>query len=1636
MSKVFAHIVPGTDLGSNINLKYPVGLDILKTTNSKLNSDFVNKKDLIGEFNKPGSTETMKQAFRAFSKKNPKSDIKPGFENIIRDSAVRGLSDAPKMINDPILYSESLKEESIKKAFNTFKRHKYLAGYRANVSPTTLREAGFIEGPGSIFTSPDGQLKVKAIKVGKRTKLVDPTTGENILGPTSQSSDTRSFPSGKPLLNYLANSKQMGGRIKGYASETASWAKKAAAPKAYAGVLQGIPNWATKPNEYQAIVEALRAAGIPESDRLASYYIQDVLAHINPSTTNANGIYEKVWAAANLMKDSQVYNVFLETLNSRKDIGGLLNPSTVSRVAAASGLPTSVVQAELTKLADGVHPKTATGAKVMMTLARMFPSKTSPGMPIAVAAGMSARLQGNFYDTLAQRALPSNLPNITVRSYDPKGAGAPTSSTQGSRVGSTGLIMPSGAIRPSMVMPNIQSIPSAAGGTGTSATVKVDGMGNVLSNGIDDMVANTVTGQPIAVSSKELLAIGPNGGIAGVTSPGDEARGKIVHPMGTALMRGKNFQQKRIKGFDQTTQQFGVPGGLIGPATREQAAQNTEPVYEGQINPGRMDKFAASIGFLTSGMYTLNTAFQQFTSSTAEGADKFTKLAAATTLAITGIQGVSQMLVDNGKIQAMQNKAQMMQGPGSSKMSSGMGKMLGVGSKALGMLGGPMGMIATSVAISAVNKGIAMYQAAVQKAKAAGAGMFKDPIEGAKLLGITLKDTSAIAQTYSKIAEGLGMKGTGKGAYDKTYADVVKKDYGDLIDSLKIVLNQEEKRNKLLLTYINLTQKGFNAADAKEYVKEIARQSGSMSAFNSINLDNLKTSTEVANQVVASTKALMSSIGKVDSNLIGKYINKKTGAIYNTFEEAEAARKQDASFVQRNFATANDTFGPSNYAKIDANTGKTLSAGILGSMNSLGLDEKQMGEAIAGALKTAYSIAATDPSAANQAGAMILEHLASGTAEQQEAANASILAMMTEAGASNADLGYNFVLGGGLTEMANDVEEKFGGMGPKFSNAILSAIQSGNIDMVNEMLEQSGGDPSPEVMQDFVNKVAKIQALAKIDLEVDIQLEQTKKQLEDIKTELGKTFDALIASKQAEIDLENKRHEQSMKNLDREAQRIALKKEALSKNTEYYLDQLQKEKEAEDYYSNQRKTGLGGLKALSQGDVFGFIGAQMEAATTADQFGRDRSIQNIKDTSDAAQEKLDQELKGIEDRKAAEAARHEAELKNIEAEIEFLNQKRAISVGAAEKAISKIEKVVAMSPTDPGYQAAVQEAMSLATTAGMEASQVLQNVDTSSMTKEELVNFNKVKQDLGLAVSTFTADTETALDVIGKDVEEITQNIADSLGATGDILSGVIETLNQPVDPNSVIAKIEQLAAINVGTAPGGVTGQAGAGNASITPTATGGSTIPGGPPATPKGASAGSWYQDPSTMLWWKYGTNNKWESTTGQKNKPQFVNGYIKEAGSWTPMADGGMLSGPGTGTSDSIPIMASNGEYVLRADVVKRIGKAKLDQINSGNFAYGGMVGSMPSMPSAPGMAAGGFVGSSAPSAPKYNVPTAGVSASPSPIAQMAGGGMVGGSSASHSAPTTNFNFNGAGMDMVMHHVNKQMGGRINSNSRRIG
>lgn len=58
----------------------------------------------------------------------------------------------------------------------------------------------------------------------------------------------------------------------------------------------------------------------------------------------------------------------------------------------------------------------------------------------------------------------------------------------------------------------------------------------------------------------------------------------------------------------------------------------------------------------------------------------------------------------------------------------------------------------------------------------------------------------------------------------------------------------------------------------------------------------------------------------------------------------------------------------------------------------------------------------------------------------------------------------------------------------------------------------------------------------------------------------------------------------------------------------------------------------------------------------------------------------------------------------------------------------------------------------------------------------------------------------------------------------------------------------------------------------------------------------------------------------------------------------ADGGLITGPGTGTSDSIPALLSNGEFVVNAAATAR-NRGALEWLNAKRFATGGLVGNQP-------------------------------------------------------------------------------------------
>ncbi|MEK6386830.1 MAG: phage tail tape measure protein [Paraburkholderia tropica] len=78
-------------------------------------------------------------------------------------------------------------------------------------------------------------------------------------------------------------------------------------------------------------------------------------------------------------------------------------------------------------------------------------------------------------------------------------------------------------------------------------------------------------------------------------------------------------------------------------------------------------------------------------------------------------------------------------------------------------------------------------------------------------------------------------------------------------------------------------------------------------------------------------------------------------------------------------------------------------------------------------------------------------------------------------------------------------------------------------------------------------------------------------------------------------------------------------------------------------------------------------------------------------------------------------------------------------------------------------------------------------------------------------------------------------------------------------------------------------------------------------------------------------------------------FFGGDSSSVSSVVGHATGGLITGAGTGTSDSIPARLSNGEFVMTAETVKRIGASNLYAMNNGasvhgvaRFATGGLVG----------------------------------------------------------------------------------------------
>ena len=272
----------------------------------------------------------------------------------------------------------------------------------------------------------------------------------------------------------------------------------------------------------------------------------------------------------------------------------------------------------------------------------------------------------------------------------------------------------------------------------------------------------------------------------------------------------------------------------------------------------------------------------------------------------------------------------------------------------------------------------------------------------------------------------------------------------------------------------------------------------------------------------------------------------------------------------------------------------------------------------------------------------------------------------------------------------------FGGieneLATRVSAALTSAFETGAI--TDQQLKnyelRIEADPSSisqiEAELDAVTRDRQIKIEATIKLE-----EQLAEQYEKINKEIIIKQNALqsaIEAKNAAIEKEEeafkksqkagqkfiKGKQEEIKVIDEKATKEI---EAIEKQTDTYLKSLTKQDDANKFRAEQRGTMLGGLGALAEGDVFGFLDARQAAEENARQFSASEEIKVIEEKRKAATEAIDLErdarIEAIQAEidKKQEALERQAD--GHEAHMARLQKERDTMATNASKTISEMQ---------------------------------------------------------------------------------------------------------------------------------------------------------------------------------------------------------------------------------------------------------------------------------------------------------------------------------------------------------------------------
>ena len=547
------------------------------------------------------------------------------------------------------------------------------------------------------------------------------------------------------------------------------------------------------------------------------------------------------------------------------------------------------------------------------------------------------------------------------------------------------------------------------------------------------------------------------------------------------------------------------------------------------------------------------------------------------------------------------------------------GSLLMMGGRALSLLGGPVGFAAVA-AITAVTAGIIAYKKAIGEARKAGEAMYASQTAAAEYYGITLKSVNDQMKANAETSKNLGLApSVSAQGVDPALKKAIldQEENKKLVEQLK---SSSDPASLLLGQYGKMLQQGFSPAQAKEVLAVLSQASSQMGALTKLNgtLSGINTTSQAT-----------AAVGQSFAGNLSGIMGSNTKMVPTRFGMQQQA---DPGFSGKDKARLEGAF-----------------SGVISSA----LLSPDLGEGLA-VLKKSITAAFAE-GAKNGVNAK----------EVGEALNKSITTQLTEMGFKEGDPILEAV--NNLGTSAADLEDKM----------ILVQAAAAGIDMSRFLAD---GKASKEELQQIRSQLALIDTAAQIDLQIGVQLDQEIQQLNELKESETARYDNLISKNEEAKVAEEERHKNFTKNIDKKNKALEKEIKKIKEGADEYIKALDKENKADSFRRNQRQSAIGGLESLASGDVFGFLQAQQEMAANAADYGRNTEIDRIKETADAAEEKLQDQIDINKELADGEDERHDARMSQLDKENQKIQRNKSSLLQSVDAAIAQGQKLKDLAP--------------------------------------------------------------------------------------------------------------------------------------------------------------------------------------------------------------------------------------------------------------------------------------------------------------------------------------------------------------------